>query len=251
MWAVPGEQIDLAFSGYGWIYRGDRETENNTVEYQRRSYEEEKTLFLFSAQQKGSRLLRFYREDAGTGRTERKSVAVHVVSEEERDRRLRAGAREGSGSSSAAGGKVASAAKGEVADLTSAGGVEVPRDGDFDTEEKSRTAENERAASLLQAAREGRLEPISTARSLMEDGEERTAEKLLRFSLERLPEEDYRRGDVLFLLGKLYEAPGPLRDERKAVEFYDRVVRRYPGSSYWQRASERSRYLKRTYIHIR
>ena len=85
----------------------------------------------------------------------------------------------------------------------------------------------------------------------MQQQEERLAEKLLEYRLQELPEGDYRRGEVLYLLGRLYEAPGPLRDERRAVEYYDRAVRRYPGSAYWRKAEERSNFLKRNYIHIR
>lgn len=228
VWAVPGEQIDLAFVEYGWVYHQNRGDEAGIVEFSRRSYEKGQTRFLFNARRKGTRLLRFSRGDAERGNRYEKLVRVNVVSEEERQARM------------AAAGEALAQPRESPAERSVSGAAEAEKEEAFPQEQE-----------LLTAARQGEPQTLENSKSLMESGRERLAAKLLQAYLEQLPEDDYRRGDVLYFLGKLYEAPGPLRDERRAVEFYDRAVRGYPGSSYWHRAQERSRYLKRNYIHIR
>jgi hypothetical protein len=203
------------------------------VSFARRSYEKGETLFLFDARRKGRQVLRFVRGDAAAGERAEKLIEVNVVSEEERERRM-GGAADGG-----------DAARGESpdereADIASA-----------DTASAGDRNGGRRREELLRAAREGSLDPLAAARSLMDSGDERLAESLLRYYLGELSADDYRRGDVLYYLGRLYEAPGPLRNERKAVEYYERAVRGYPGSSHWEEAGERRNYLKRNYINIR
>lgn len=244
VWAVPGEQIDLSFEGYGWIYRHTQSAgqepkrrrtgvnEETTVSFRRRNYTDGNTQFLFDVNARGEQLLEFHREDAAQGSRSRRRIAVRVVSEEERARHIAEQDRQKDspqGTESAVEGE-----KGKT-ELAAAG------------EDK----EQQKIRELLDSARKGNLQPVKTARSLMQQGDERLAARLLEYRLQELSEGDYRRGEVLYLLGRLYEAPGPLRDERRAVDYYDRAVRGYPGSAYWRKAQERSNFLKRNYIHIR
>jgi hypothetical protein len=244
VWAVPGEQIDLALPGYGWLYRGGELPEEPAVAFHERRYEGGSTLFLFDAQRLGSSTLDFMREDAEERQRSRRTIRINVVSEEERHRRIGESAGENRRAAEGVEGAEGGGAGRSPAEAA-------PGSGEAHGKASGEASRERRSAQLMQAAREGSIRPLPVARSLMEEGEEELAEELLSYYLGTLRRDDYRRGEVLYLLGKLYEAPGPLRDERKAVEYYDRAVRGYPGSSTWHRARERSRFLKRNYIHIR
>ncbi len=55
----------------------------------------------------------------------------------------------------------------------------------------------------------------------------------------------------LFLKAQVLESKSKVQDIREAVRLYDLLVRTYPRSRLWDRANERSIYLKRMYINIR
>jgi hypothetical protein len=49
----------------------------------------------------------------------------------------------------------------------------------------------------------------------------------------------------------LYEASGPTRDIRTALDYYRRIIREYPQSRRYDEARRRIAYLERYYINIR
>ncbi len=57
--------------------------------------------------------------------------------------------------------------------------------------------------------------------------------------------------EVLFSMAQLYEKEGKLRDERKAIEYYELILSLYPASIYWEKAGKRIKYLKHNFIYIR
>jgi len=73
-----------------------------------------------------------------------------------------------------------------------------------------------------------------------------------RRSLERLVTLYPNSGDESwYLLGRVYEEPGPLRDIRKAHAAYKRVRDEYPESAWWQDAADRVAAIERRYFDIR
>jgi len=73
-----------------------------------------------------------------------------------------------------------------------------------------------------------------------------------RRNLERLVSLYPNSGDEpWYLLGRVYEEPGPLRDIRKAHAAYKRVRDEFPESAWWQDASDRVAAIERRYFDIR
>jgi hypothetical protein len=60
-----------------------------------------------------------------------------------------------------------------------------------------------------------------------------------------------RIDEALFLKGQILEAKSDIQDIHGAIEAYDEIVTAWPGSDFWERARQRSIYLKRFYINIR
>ena len=56
---------------------------------------------------------------------------------------------------------------------------------------------------------------------------------------------------IYYLLGQIYETESSLRDERKAVRWYQRLVSEFPRSEYRAHARDRIEYLKRFFLEIR
>ncbi len=61
----------------------------------------------------------------------------------------------------------------------------------------------------------------------------------------------WQSDEVLFRLARFHDVTGPSRDVEYALELYETLIRRYPFSSYLERAEERERYLKRHFFYIR
>ena len=57
--------------------------------------------------------------------------------------------------------------------------------------------------------------------------------------------------EAYYLLGQIYEAESPVKNIRNALDAYTAVTKNFPLSKLWQKASQRSVYLKRFYIDIR
>ncbi|MCI1208536.1 MAG: hypothetical protein LKF96_03720 [Treponema sp.] len=59
-----------------------------------------------------------------------------------------------------------------------------------------------------------------------------------------------RIDEALFLKGQILEAESNIQDIHGAVDAYDEIVKDWPGSAFWEKARQRSIYLKRFYITI-
>jgi hypothetical protein len=60
-----------------------------------------------------------------------------------------------------------------------------------------------------------------------------------------------RIDEALYLQGLILESESKARNIRNAIDSYDTLVKQYPSSALWQKAKNRSVYLKRFYIDIR
>ncbi len=63
--------------------------------------------------------------------------------------------------------------------------------------------------------------------------------------------ENYTMDSVLFILGNVYQNEKVIRNEKKAVFYYKKLVDEYPASVYWDEAHKEYMFLKRRYIDIR
>ncbi|MDR3338404.1 MAG: tetratricopeptide repeat protein [Treponema sp.] len=89
---------------------------------------------------------------------------------------------------------------------------------------------------------------VRRAREEQEGGHIPEALALLDRFRERFP---LGSDEAWWLYGQLLEAPGPMRDIRRALEFYRRLVKEYPQSTRREDAKKRIAYLERFYFNIR
>jgi outer membrane protein assembly factor BamD (BamD/ComL family) len=86
------------------------------------------------------------------------------------------------------------------------------------------------------------------ARQEFEAGRVASAISILDQFRERYPSGS---DEAWWLYGQFYEANGPSRDIRTALDYYRRLVREYPQSPRHDEARRRIAYLERYYINIR
>jgi tetratricopeptide (TPR) repeat protein len=90
-------------------------------------------------------------------------------------------------------------------------------------------------------------EYLSRARQEFEAGRPGAALSILDQFRERYPSGS---DEAWWLYGQFYEAGGPSRDIRSALDYYRRLVREYPQSRRYNEARRRIAYLERYYINI-
>jgi TolA-binding protein len=91
-------------------------------------------------------------------------------------------------------------------------------------------------------------EYLDSARREYDAGRVATALAILDQFRERYPAGS---DEAWWLYGQFYEASGPSRDVRAALDYYRRLVREYPQSRRYNDAQRRIAYLERYYINIR
>jgi TolA-binding protein len=89
---------------------------------------------------------------------------------------------------------------------------------------------------------------LERARQEFDAGRVATALAVLDQFRERYPAGS---DEAWWLYGQCYEASGPSRDVRAALDYYRRLVREYPQSRRYNEARRRIAYLERYYINIR
>ncbi|MDC7126823.1 MAG: hypothetical protein PQJ46_14725, partial [Spirochaetales bacterium] len=59
------------------------------------------------------------------------------------------------------------------------------------------------------------------------------------------------KDELIYYLANLYEKSENCRDERKAAELYNLIVKKYPLSLHWEDSRTRFKFIERNYIYIR
>ncbi|HDQ14179.1 MAG TPA: hypothetical protein ENN41_05135, partial [Sediminispirochaeta sp.] len=220
--AQRGEEIRVSMPGQGWFY-DEQASRLSGIHFEEVEYLSQGKDFIFSASETGESVLSFSRQDIYSGRGEIKKVLVRVVSERVIEEN--------------------SAGAGTAEGRSDTGGREAEA---FDPEELNRglAADDPRAVMLqlrklvesingtkrlpLENASSGVVDwntVLDAAQSLLESGYENVALEAIELGEDRTEELDPPlRARVYYLLGRIYETPPPPRDERKAVQYYRRVL---------------------------
>ncbi|MFO7730802.1 MAG: hypothetical protein R6V86_08560 [Spirochaetia bacterium] len=248
--AEPGEQVHLTLPGLGWIYdQGASKAQG--VEFQSRNYKDNSTEFVFIAQSIGSYTLSFQQQDSRLGSSSFRTVAVDVGPHTTTDQ------------------KEESPSTGEAADIGAMGNMEAEEE-EFSfarlkdsissrnpsgTEGQLKAMRRNRPVGDLFSSGKARQEELAllveAGEFLFEAQRESTAEQALRLYLDLTEERGEHTGQVLYLLGQIYESPLPPRDERQSAEYYRKIVSFYPTDPYRRRAEQRIKYLQRHFLQIR
>ncbi len=243
VWVNPGDTVDLFFPGRGWVYDQSSSSAGG-VDFQKRYYDEERTEFVFKVSSPGSFQLSFFREDLGTGEQEKRIVdlissAAGRPSGSEEVVLRQSGSEEPAQETGSAVDRIESAVARSDADILS-----------NHVEELSRWAAGDEVTEIPSTGEKLEI-VLAAAQLLSEEGYEHEAVRILDRSLENGSVEEDQLEQIYFSLGKLYEKPGPVRDEPTAVGYYRKVVSRFPSGVHWQEAKERIRYLERHYLQLR
>ena len=118
----------------------------------------------------------------------------------------------------------------------------------LDLEDRERVLAQVPALLALRSADTGK-ELLAAARFLTAQGAHPAALELLTAFLRRYPDGP-RLDQALFMLARLFELESPLRDVRRARDYYEKVYTEYPESEYSAEAHTRILYLDRYFFHV-
>ncbi len=76
-------------------------------------------------------------------------------------------------------------------------------------------------------------------------------EKALLQIKKYLETESKKIDEALYVKAQILEADSPKKNIKEALNTYDELIKKYPSSSYWEKANKRKIFLKRFYINIR
>ncbi|MDR2303478.1 MAG: hypothetical protein LBE10_02690 [Treponema sp.] len=250
--ATAGQLVEVPFRGTGWVYLGELASRSG-IRYDSRRLDPEGQSFIFRAESPGTYGLKFYRQDFIRDYIVNDHVQV-IVGEppqgsgrsEALDRgRVVANPRWPESDSTSTGIKTAvpAAEAPPVNEIVPAAPVPVERRPELSTAEAGNGG-SERAGIPLNAGPE---ELISRAQEEFEAGKTASAIAVL--------DEFYRRyppgtDETWWLYGQFYEANSPVRDIKRSVECYRKLVNEYPQSRRYNDAKRRIAYLERYYFNI-
>lgn len=268
-----GQALEVWYPGTGWVFLGDASAQNG-LRYESRKLDGGDTLFTFRALRPGDYILTFSKFDVLKDEFFSDALAVSVADETGKpsdrvrapDYRAQPAAQPIDAPVAAAGGATGGTAR--------APSPSSARDAQLVDEPAIRSPiplATEGAASDNAARAPGAQTPAASAVSakpaLQEDVSALAPADILARSQAALASGDGARAIALldaffvratdgldegwFLRGQAYEANGPARDIRKAMDAYRTVVDAFPESSRWAEADARARYLKQFYQSIR
>lgn len=260
--AQTGDTVDLFFPGVGWVYDQGSSSAAG-IEFRERFYEDDRTEFVFRVVAPGSYQLRFFREEMSSGRQEQRVVDLiswgYADVEDPPSQDLNAPSE---GRQEDPLGELTAALDRKdagtilrylsLAKSLAAGGDHKPEERAAEVEVRGEEAEDSNREETLAVEPRKALEIALEASDILERaGSEREALELLQVCLENGSGTEFQRERIYYLLGRLYEKPGPVRDEPTAVGYYRRLVDLFPAGIYWNEARERIRYLERHYLQLR
>ena len=268
--ATAGQIVEIPFRGRGWIFIGELASRRGIV-YNSRRLDPEGQTFIFKAEEAGTYVLKFFREDfindyilndhvqvivgqapsSGTGWFNPPVDYGRVVAEPrwpvEHQPAGRLQTDDGSNEQPVA-------QRDSIPDASSAGETAVsdtpPEGENLPAQEFAVTQPPEAESRQNDALSERRLSPeeiLQKARETFDSGNVAAAIALLDQFREYYPSGS---DEVYWLYGQFYEANSPERDVLLALDYYRRLVNEYPQSSRYNDARRRIAYLERFYINI-
>jgi hypothetical protein len=255
-----GSRVELPFDGTGWTYLGERDGKDGIL-YESRRYEGSGLVFVLSTNKTGDFLLRFQRQDQLRGTTSEELVAVTVAPKSVIPSSATAAPSPGVASA----GTPATPASAGASAAQSAQATQSKAPLPSPSAAAFSPASGQNAASA--AASGGQSPAVAAAAAAAQATMPDTPDGLLLFAKNELAGGRvasaiaaldhflalYPAGmdEVFYLYGASLEQPGPLKDVKRAYDFYKRVCDDYPQSELWDKASERMNYINRHYFEIR
>ncbi len=220
--AVAGELSVFELPGEGWLFNGFAESgkDEDAVRYNGRDFLNDNTVFSFFCYRECIAELSFSLTDYRADSIKRAQVLLNAVRSEKADS------------------SVASAESSET-----------------EAAEKNGNSSNNQAPELSIQAEAPQVIPENTedlleyCKAKAADGNPEEAVELIE---SKMPDFDLLELDsVYYFLAQQYESVSGLRDIKKSISYYKKIVDEFPISLYWEDSRERINYLERRYIYIR
>ncbi|MGN0728306.1 hypothetical protein [Treponema sp.] len=236
------QYLDIVYPGKGWIYLGE-EDGKNLMRYFGRKIGEKNTSFSLRSRSEGTTVLHFYKNDALTGSPIDDYLEVEIKGTGFSNDRVTAPdyaeAVPPHVKSSAQEILPAVAAAKEITKAPETREKEIPS-----TEEPEiPDVQNEKEVENISSE-----EMLKKARQCFSEGKYKEA---LHYADAYMQEAGTGIDEALFLKAQIFESASAERNIKSALDSYESIVRRYPQSRHWKKASERATYLKKFYFNIR
>ncbi|MDO5772755.1 MAG: hypothetical protein Q4P16_00385 [Spirochaetales bacterium] len=256
------QYLDIVYPGKGWIYLGE-EDGKNLMRYFGRKIGDKDTSFSLRSREEGKTILHFYKNDQLTGAYIDDYLEVEIKGKNYSAERILAPdysslvppqknltqekisnpKNEASENSPKIPEEKTDSKNGSETEKTSvqtsseiSSGNEVSPLQEFSSIEKNNSSDSS-SDELLKAAQENfNLKKYKDSLACLESFFEKA---------------DSRIDEGLFLQAQIFESNSSERNIKNALDNYETIVRRYPQSSVWKKASDRVTYLKKFYFNIR
>lgn len=262
------QYLDIVYPGKGWIYLGE-EDEKNLMRYFGRKIGDKDTSFSLRSREEGKTVLHFYKNDQLTGAYIDDYLEVEIKGRNYSAERILApdySSLVPPSQKNSTQEKISSPEISNPQNEASENSPKIPEEkadskNDSETEKKAVqtsseiSSGNEVSPSQEISSIEKNNSSDSSADELLKAAQENFNSKKYKDSLACLEsffeKADSRIDEGLFLQAQIFESNSSERNIKNALDNYETIVRRYPQSSVWKKASERVTYLKKFYFNIR
>ncbi len=264
------QYLDIVYPGKGWIYLGE-EDGKNLMRYFGRKIGDKNTSFSLRSREEGKTILHFYKNDQLTGAFIDDYLEVEIKGKNFSAERILAPdyssivppAQKNVNQEKISSPEISNQ-KNELSETSpkiSEENLVDKKDSENENLAKQNSAEisssNEVVPSqeISSTSIEKNNSSDSSADELLKAAQENFNSKKYKDSLACLEsffeKADSRIDEGLFLQAQIFESNSSERNIKNALDNYETIVRRYPQSPVWKKASERVTYLKKFYFNIR
>ena len=262
------QYLDIVYPGKGWIYLGE-EDGKNLMRYFGRKIGDKNTSFSLRSREEGKTILHFYKNDQLTGTFIDDYLEVEIKGKNYSAERILAPdyssivppAQKNVKQEEISGTEISNQKNEDSEDSP-----KIPEEKPVD--EKKFESENPSTQSLSEFSSGSEVASSQEISSIVKNNSsDSSADELLKAAQENFNSKKYkdslaclesffekadsRIDEGLFLQAQIFESNSSERNIKSALDNYETIVRRYPQSSVWKKASERVTYLKKFYFNIR
>ena len=264
------QYLDIVYPGKGWIYLGE-EDGKNLMRYFGRKIGDKNTSFSLRSREEGKTILHFYKNDQLTGAFIDDYLEVEIKGKNSSTQRILAPdyssivppAQKNVNQEKISSPEISNQ-KNELSETSPKISEEKP------VEKKDSENENPATQNPAEISSSNEVVPsqeISSTSIEKNNSSDSSADELLKAAQENFNSKKYkdslaclesffekadsRIDEGLFLQAQIFESNSSERNIKNALDNYETIVRRYPQSPVWKKASERVTYLKKFYFNIR
>lgn len=264
------QYLDIVYPGKGWIYLGE-EDGKNLMRYFGRKIGDKNTSFSLRSREEGKTILHFYKNDQLTGAFIDDYLEVEIKGKNSSAERILAPeyssivppAQKNVNQEKISSSEISNQ-KNEIPEASS----KIPEENSIDKKDYEKENPSTQTFSEISSGSEvASSQEISSTSLEKNNSSDSSADELLKAAQEYFNSKKYkdslaclesffektdsRIDEGLFLQAQIFESNSSERNIKSALDNYETIIRRYPQSPIWKKASERVTYLKKFYFNIR